>query len=74
MIKINKPELLTYKKNIIPLCPYCHHNRWHDGGIEKKLELLCFDFILDFLEEHHPQAFELLTIKIKEYESKKSKV
>lgn len=70
--KIGKPELLTDKKNIIPLCYNCHHNKWHDGGIEDKKSLLCFDFIMDFYLENHPQLHELLTIKIEEYATKKN--
>lgn len=69
--KLGKPELLVDKHNIIPLCYHCHHNKWHDGGIEEKLSLLCFDFILDFYKQNHNQLYQLLIIKIEEYEESK---
>lgn len=69
MAKIGRPELLTDKKNIIPLCNKCH-GTWHRGSLDNKMNLLCFEFMMDYYEREHTQLFELLTYKIETHAKK----
>lgn len=69
MTKIGKPWLVIDPENLFPLCHYCHHSRWHNGGVEKKLELKCLNAMMDFMKKHSNELYMKLYFKIEEYES-----
>lgn len=65
--KHGRQDLLVDPENLIPLCNYCHHNLWHDGGIEAKLKLKCIEIILDFYKKEIPELYWKLKFKIEDY-------
>ena len=65
--KYGRKDLLTDPENIIPLCYTCHHNKWHDGGLDKILELKCLDIILDFYKKEIPELYWKLKYRIDDH-------
>ena len=64
MRKIGRMDLLTDPENIIPLCHNCHHNKWHDGGTEKRKELRCLNVIMDYYKKEAPELYWNLKYKL----------